>query len=72
MHIEDRDRVVLEWYGAAAEGRDFASEYRLLAHGVKERWVAGRGKAVRHSDGTLAGFVGAVLEIVGPHRGEGS
>lgn len=67
VHAEDRDRVVLEWYGAAAEGRDFAAEYRLQPTGNQVRWVAARGKAVRHSDGGVAGYVGVILEIAAPH-----
>ncbi len=70
VHPEDRDRVVLEWYSAATEGHDFASEYRLQCVDGPTRWVVGRGKAIRHTDGSVAGYVGVVLEVAAPHRAE--
>ncbi|MCB9595332.1 MAG: PAS domain-containing protein [Sandaracinaceae bacterium] len=64
VHEEDRERVVAIAERAMTTGFAEPHEYRIRrADDGAERWVQTSGEVVRAEDGTIAGFVGAMLDL---------
>jgi PAS domain S-box-containing protein len=63
LHPEDRERVIEEWYAAAASGREFASEYRVRTPAGKVTWLSGSAAALRDQAGQVVEYLGTVTDI---------
>jgi PAS domain S-box-containing protein len=70
VHPDDRDRLRRETVEAAAEGRDIATEYRILNPDGSIRWVASRGDIVHDSSGANVRMLGALFDITERKRAE--
>jgi PAS domain S-box-containing protein len=70
LHPDDRDRVFHEWYEAAAQGKEFQSEYRFQTPSGKVSWLEGRATALRDGDGQITGYLGTVSDITDRKRSE--
>jgi diguanylate cyclase (GGDEF)-like protein/PAS domain S-box-containing protein len=70
VHPEERDGLRAEWAAAAAEGRDFRREFRLLRPDGEVRWVSAHATGLRNEDGELTGFIGSALDITGRRSAE--
>src|SRR5215218_5404493 len=68
IHLDDRAAVLAEAADAAAEGRQFAVEYRLTCADGQERWVLDRGKLVHGPDGEM--WMDGVLFDITERRAE--
>ncbi len=67
LHPDDRERVLDEWYRAAAERREFAAEYRFLRPDGSVRWVSGRASP-ETSQGVVTGYVGCITDVTEQQR----
>jgi PAS domain S-box-containing protein len=63
IHPDDVDRLMAEWNGLPATGRDFCSEYRYLRPDGTVRWILGRATEEFDSAGKHIGFVGVCVDI---------
>jgi PAS domain S-box-containing protein len=63
VHPDDRERTIVEWRTALAEGRDFRVEYRLRQADGEYRWFAVRARLCSGADGKPSHFVGTVGDI---------
>jgi PAS domain S-box-containing protein len=63
LHPEDRERVLREWHATAAEGRQFASEFRFCTSQGKISWLQGTAVALRNNSGEITGFIGTTTEF---------
>jgi PAS domain S-box-containing protein len=63
LHPEDRERVALEWAGAAEAGREFASEYRFRTAQGKTTWLHGSAVSLRSDSGQVTGYIGTVTDV---------
>jgi PAS domain S-box-containing protein len=63
IHPEDRERVGLEWYASAEEGREFGLEYRFATASGRTTWVLGQSLAERGDAGEILGYVGTITDI---------
>jgi PAS domain S-box-containing protein len=63
IHPDDSERLFAEWYTAANEGREFASEYRFQTPDGKVRWVQGRAVPLRDEHGQVTEYLGSVTDI---------
>jgi PAS domain S-box-containing protein len=70
LHPEDRARIVAAWQEAAADGEEFAMEYRYRTPVGKVSWVFARAVAMRDESGRLTGWLGTVLDITERKRVE--
>jgi PAS domain S-box-containing protein len=70
LHPEDRDRVFSEWYDAAAQGREFAMEYRFCTPEGKVSWVFGNAIAIRNRTGEITGYLGSLTDITSRKQAE--
>lgn len=71
IHPDDRMRVTELWT-AAAQGREFQAEFRLVTQRGELRWVMSRAVPLRADDGALLGHVGTVEDITERKRIEES
>ncbi|MGV3774449.1 MAG: PAS domain-containing sensor histidine kinase [Verrucomicrobiales bacterium] len=62
LHPEDRERVVVSWKIAAAEGNNWEEVYRFVHPDGKVVWVSGRSRALTHN-GKMAGHVRTLEDI---------
>ncbi|MBR8837097.1 MAG: PAS domain-containing protein [Stigonema ocellatum SAG 48.90 = DSM 106950] len=63
IHPDDRDRVVGEWYRAAALNLPFVSEYRFQTAGGVVSWLMGQAIAEKDIEGNVIGYVGTITDI---------
>ncbi|MGB6295686.1 MAG: PAS domain S-box protein [Rivularia sp. (in: cyanobacteria)] len=63
LHPEDKEQVFAEWYDAAAQGREFAMEYRFCTPEGKVSWVFGNAIAIRNQAGEITGYLGSLTDI---------
>jgi PAS domain S-box-containing protein len=63
IHPEDFERCLEAYVEAFNDSREFELEYRLRRHDGLYRWVLNHGAPRFHPDGTLAGYVGACVDI---------
>jgi two-component system, sensor histidine kinase and response regulator len=63
LHPDDRDRVLAEWYEAAAARLPFKSEYRLVRQDGKISWVIGQALPEIANDREVIGYVGTITNI---------
>ena len=63
-HPADRERVVAGFRDALEGGGDaYEIEYRILRPDGHLRWIFGRGRVIRDSDGTPIRYIGVDLDI---------
>jgi len=67
LHPADVAETDTLWRTAAAEGRSFQHEFRLVTHG-KTIWVRALAQPFRGGDGAVAGYVGVVEDITEQRR----
>ncbi len=67
---DDRDRIATEWYAAAAQGREFASEYRFRTPQGRVTWLSGRALALPGAGGRPRGYLGTITDITARRRAE--
>lgn len=70
LHPEDRERVFREWYDAAKEGKEFASEYRFQTPYGKVTWIYGGAIPLRNETGAPVGYIGTLTDITERKEGE--
>jgi PAS domain S-box-containing protein len=63
IHPEDRERVVLEWRVAAAQGRSSSSEYRLLGPDGRPVLVRAYARALRDVQDQVTGYIGVIVDV---------
>ncbi|MEP0799458.1 PAS domain S-box protein [Funiculus sociatus] len=63
VHPEERDRVFSDWLAYTREGREYASEFRLLVGEGIVRWVHVRSSPMFSDQDELIGHVGTVEDI---------
>lgn len=68
LHPDDRDRFLREWSQAAREGRDFATEHRIVGLGGEVLWVLTRVSPQWSDDGKLTGYVSTVGDVTERNR----
>ena len=68
IHPDDRERVFVEWYAAAAEARRFVLDYRFVSRAGAESWVSGSATALRSASGATTGYVGTLLDVTDRRR----
>ena len=63
VYLEDRQRVLTEWYSAVRESREYSCEYRFqISQGIV-RWVHSRSSPMVSDQGKLLGHVGTLEDI---------
>jgi PAS domain S-box-containing protein len=65
VHPEDLDRLIASWRDAAALGRPWQAEYRLLRVDGCYRWHLGQAVPVTDSDGRIMRWFGSATDIDG-------
>jgi PAS domain S-box-containing protein len=63
LHPQDREDVFAEWQRAAAEGREFAMEFRVQRSDASVRRVHSMARAITGDDGAVSGYVGTVQDV---------
>ncbi|MBE9214153.1 PAS domain S-box protein [Plectonema cf. radiosum LEGE 06105] len=63
LHPEDKEEVFCQWYDAAAQGREFAMEYRFCTPSGKVTWVFGNAVAIYNQMGEIRGYLGTLTDI---------
>lgn len=63
VHPDDVERVRSEFAEAMEDGRDFASEFRIIRADGEERHMAGRGRPMRDAQGRPVRFIGINEDI---------
>ncbi|HYD55101.1 MAG TPA: PAS domain S-box protein [Gemmatimonadaceae bacterium] len=63
VHPDDRDMVLGAWTEAAAEGREFQAEYRIVLHDGQQRWLHEMGRPLRGASGEITGMVSTVEDV---------
>ncbi len=63
LHPQDREPVFAEWQAAAAEGREFAMEFRVQRADGSVRQVHSLARSISGDDGAITGFVGTVQDV---------
>ena len=67
IHPDDRSAVATAWTAAAAVGKDFDMEFRLLVPGEVIKTVRALSRAYLGPDGQVAGHVGTVEDVTQRH-----
>src|SRR5581483_5178306 len=67
IHPEERDAILESWVAAAASGRPWGQEHRLVTATREVRWVRTLAAPVRARDGAVMGYVGTVEDVT-EHR----
>jgi PAS domain S-box-containing protein len=70
LHLQDRDRVVREWYDAIEKKIIFRSEYRFQRPDGEITWVFGQAVAEKTDDGTIIGYLGSITDVNEQKRAE--
>jgi len=65
IHLDDRKRVLKEWYDATAQARPFRSEYRMVHTDGTIYWVYGEVVADKGENGEVVGYLGTITDISG-------
>jgi len=63
VHEDDRAHVLDQWSAATQAGLPFRAEYRFKDSAGWITWVIGQSQEIRHPDGTVAGFIGAITDV---------
>ena len=63
LHPEDKEQVFTRWYETAAQGQEFAMEYRFRTPAGKLSWVLGNAIPIRDRTGKITGYLGTVTDI---------
>jgi diguanylate cyclase (GGDEF)-like protein/PAS domain S-box-containing protein len=63
VHLEDRDRVVKNWYDTIKRGQPFAMEYRVASVDRVSRWLAVSAQPLMGDAGTVEGYLGWVSDV---------
>jgi PAS domain S-box-containing protein len=66
VHAADRDRVSQAMIDAMDQGGSYEAEFRVVGYDDVERWVMGKGKAVRN--GKPLRMLGVVVDFTDRHR----
>lgn len=70
LHPDDVPRILLGWKEAAAQGRAFEMEHRLLTSDKKIKWVYCQAVPEKDEHGNVVGHVGTVTDITGRVKAE--
>jgi PAS domain S-box-containing protein len=70
LHLEDRDRVVREWYDSIENNTTFRCEYRFMRSDGTTVWVFGQAVAERTISGKIIGYIGTITDISDRKRAE--
>ena len=70
MHPDDRARVEADVLHAARTATELVTEWRVRDRDGTERWLMSRGQPVRDAGGTVARYVGIVIDITARKRAE--
>jgi PAS domain S-box-containing protein len=70
LHPDDRGAVFSEWQRAAAVGREFMMEFRVMRPDTTMRQVRSLARAVLGDSGTVTGFVGTVEDVTEAREAE--
>jgi PAS domain S-box-containing protein len=68
IHAADRERVAATMTGAMSRGASYETEFRVLGYDDVERWVMGRGKALRN--GKPLRMLGVFVDLTDRHHAE--
>jgi len=63
IHLEDRERVIADWYTACDQGREYKGEFRILTSGEIQRWVYVSSSPMLSTQGQVIGYVGTLEDI---------
>ena len=63
LHPDDCESVFIEWYDAAAMGREFAMECRFLTPQGRVKWVFVTAVPLRDAQRAITGYLGTVKDI---------
>ncbi|MEX0800394.1 MAG: PAS domain S-box protein [Dehalococcoidia bacterium] len=63
LHPEDRDRVIAQFLEAAEKSAVWQTEYRFVRPDGSCAWVKGAAAPQKSEDGSVAGYVGTLLDI---------
>ncbi|MDM9384969.1 PAS domain S-box protein [Chlorogloeopsis sp. ULAP01] len=63
LHPDDRERIIQDWYQAAAHNLPFSSEYRFQRPDGSISWVVGQSVAERTDTGEIIAYIGTITEI---------
>ncbi|BAU08574.1 response regulator [Fischerella sp. NIES-3754] len=70
IHHEEQQSVVANWYTAAAEGRGYKGEFRIITPAGIERWVYMSSSPMLSEDGNVIGFTGTSEDITERKKAE--
>jgi PAS domain S-box-containing protein len=71
VHPDDREHVESEWMSAAAAGRPYRGELRVLRADASTAWIAAEVRERRDRNGLAHGFVGALTDVTDRKQMEG-
>lgn len=67
---EEQQSVVANWYAAAAEGRGYKGEFRIITPAGIERWVYMSSSPMLSEEGNVIGFTGTSEDITERKKAE--
>ncbi|MFB2767937.1 response regulator [Pelatocladus sp. BLCC-F211] len=70
IHYEDQESVVANWYAAAAEGREYKDEFRIITPDGIERWVHVSSSPMLSEESKVIGFTGTSEDITERKKAE--
>ncbi|BAZ66642.1 MAG: response regulator [Pelatocladus maniniholoensis HA4357-MV3] len=70
IHHEDQQSVVANWYTAAAEGREYKGEFRIITPDGIERWVNVSSSPMLSEEANVIGFTGTSEDITERKKAE--
>ncbi|WP_315791723.1 hybrid sensor histidine kinase/response regulator [Fischerella sp. JS2] len=70
IHHEEQQSVVTNWYTAAAEGRGYKGEFRIMTPAGIERWVYMSSSPMLSEEGNVIGFTGTSEDITERKKAE--
>lgn len=70
IHHEEQQSVVANWYAAAAEGRGYKGEFRIITPAGIERWVYMSSSPMLSEEGNVIGFTGTSEDITERKKAE--
>jgi PAS domain S-box-containing protein len=63
IHPEDMEGCIETYSTAFDERKPFQMEYRCKRHDGEERWLVSQGRPRLHTDGSIAGYIGSVIDV---------
>ncbi|NWF59350.1 MAG: response regulator [Fischerella sp.] len=70
IHDEDQQRVIANWYAAAAQGQEYKGEFRIITPEGIERWIHVSTSPMRSEESKVIGFAGTSEDITERKKAE--